>query len=163
MLRRAPAGLGHGGQAREQVVLQTRVSARVLGEHVRLQAKDVPALVGGQFGRHRFVVVELGQVHLRRPARRFVRRGRLQVIQVQMADRRHHHIVAGAGRSKAAFGTAPGHYRGLRRQAALKDFVPADQAAVVLFQEGFQALDDVALHGHLILDAERAHALLHLL
>ncbi len=69
--------------------------------------------------------------------------------------------MALAGCLEAAFGAAPGHHRGLRRQTALKDLVPTDQPPVVLFQEGLQAFDDVALHFHLITGAQLAHARLH--
>ena len=161
LLRLAPAGFGHCGQAREQVVLQALVIAGVLGEHVGLQAEDVLALVRGQFRRHRFEFVDLLQFGGGRAARRLVRGVGLQVVHVHVGDRGHHHVVAFAGSLEPALGATPGHHRGFLRQRAFEDLVPADQAPAVLCQELLQPRDDVALHFHLGAGAGLAHRLLH--
>ena len=159
--RRGPAGLGHRRQPRPGVVFDPGETAGVAGPHVRLQAQDVVTARLLQFGGHRLEGVEgFHRVELRPPGR-FVGRGGLQIVQVQRRHRRHHHVAPLPRRLQAAFGAAPGHHRGLRRQPAFQNLVPADQLLSVAGQDRLQPAHEPALQRGLVGDAQFAHARLH--
>ena len=62
-----------------------------------------------------------------------------------MRRRGHDDRIALPGRPDAPFGAAPRHDGGRRRNAAVENLVPADQAPAVRLQEAFDALRGVAL------------------
>ncbi len=160
-LQRRPRDFRQRRHAREQVVLQPLPGAGVFGPHVGLHPDHVPALRRRQLRRHRVERVDLLHRGELRPARRLVRQVGLQEVQVQGVAGRHHHVVAMGGGLDAAFDATPGHHRGLRRQPALDDLVPADQLAVARLQERFQPLEHVRLQRFFVFQPEPAHVRLH--
>jgi hypothetical protein len=53
--------------------------------------------------------------------------------------------VAGLRRSDAAFGAAPRHHHRTGREAAFKDFIPANHSPVFAGEELFQTMIDPSL------------------
>ena len=58
-----------------------------------------------------------------------------------------------AGRFNAAFGAAPRHDGGFRRQSAFQDLVPADELVSVRGEESLDAADKVTLQFMIVLEA----------
>src|SRR4051812_12530240 len=92
----------------------------------------------------------LGRVHTveREEAADGQRLGRgvsLVVVEVGIVGWAHDHVVTLTGGGDSAGHPAPGHYRRLRCQSALENFVPPNQATAMGPQEALDAADEVAL------------------
>ena len=147
------------GRAREDHVFGTILGADVLGPQVRLHTENVRALRIGQRSRRGIEAIDVLDAHDRpaagtRPIER-------TVVEIERRRRRQHRVVIRGGRRDCAFDAAPGHDRGVRREPAFEDFVPADQAPAVLVEILADALHEVALQLVLILHAELAHPAAH--
>ena len=156
-LRRRPGHFGERRDAREGHVVDARLGAHHLGPEVGLHAEDVFALLLGDGRRHGLESVNHLQRQRVAAARRQVARA-LPVIQVQIRRRREHGVVAGLGRGDGAVDAAPRHDGRVGRNAALEDFIPADDAAAFRLDELGHALDEVALQVMRVGDAELLHA-----
>ena len=77
--------------------------------------------------------------------RRLEARLALVIIEVDGRGRGHDHVVPLARGRDAALHAAPRHDRGLRRQAALEDLVPADEALAAGVEMLLDAADEPAL------------------
>ncbi len=155
----APANLGDGQTARPEHVLEVVVGHHVLAPEIALHAQDHALHVGAQRVGRRVVAVDVGQRDERSGRGGLDRGVVLAVVEVAVAARRHDGLVAAAGCGDASLDAAPRHDRGVGRQTALEDLVPADQSAASGVQVALDAAHEVALQLVDILQSLAAHAL----
>ncbi len=156
-----PGRLGERCGARKRLVFDAAGQPHVLGPRIDLGAEDAARLGRREFRGNRLEVVDVRERHDARPPGRLARRVALPVVEVQDRRRRHHDVVPGARRRDSAGSAAPGHDGRTRGNAALEDFVPADQPASARVEEPADARDEPALERRLVCETELADARLH--
>src|SRR5438034_2239588 len=113
-------------------------------------------LIRAELLRNRLVRVDVGQrVHA---ADRDDLVVALIVIEVRRLLRRHHDVVPRLRGRDAALLTTPAHHRRARREPALEDLVPADEAPPPLREPSVDARDEPALKLLLVPQSELLHS-----
>src|SRR2546430_5229107 len=92
---------------------------------------------------------------------RFGRWVALTVVEICIIRGRHYHIVLCLSGLDTSFNAAPTHDRGIRRQAAFEDLVPADHSFAELVDYFFHTPDKIALHLILVLEPFALFKVLH--
>ena len=127
-----------------------------------MRAEDVAGLLRGEVGWGGIEGVDLGEGD-----GAFEEEGRgvmgvgadvLCVVEVAIGFGAHDDVVAVGGGEASAGHALPGGDGGAGGEAALEDFVPADEAVVAGFEELFDAFDEVALEFVFVLEAFSFHA-----
>ena len=117
-------------------------------------------LVGSDFGPYGLKLVDSFHAVISAPRLRFTGVLSLVVVEVDVVQRHHNHIVPRIGRLDTPLETGPRHHGGVRSQTPFENLVVANHRFAFGVEVLFDAVDEIALQFVFILESFGAFALL---
>ena len=140
-----PLHLAHGQQAGEGHVLEVLRGLDILSPNVGLHADDVALLLGGELRGQWIVGIDAVQREVTLDGHRCIHGLLLVEVEVAAVTGSHDDLVVQTGCLDASRFATPRHHRGMRRQSALQNLVPADDIASAAHHVLLHAVDEPTL------------------
>ena len=140
-----PLHLSHSHQSRISHILQIISRLHILAPKISLRTYYVLLLLRRKTLGQRIVRIHAVQRQIAANGKRSMLRVLLIVVDIAVVARRHYHLVLHLRSLNAAHFASPRHHGGVRRQSALQNLVPADDALSLAVHEPLNAMDEPAL------------------
>ena len=148
--RLRPLHLGHSRQAWQKHIFGQVKLGYVGSPQIGLSTYYMLSKLRGQSLRHRLEAVYI--FHRHKTSERVRLRldiGRLEIVEIAVIRRRHHHVVSHLSSLEAALSASPRHHGGARCKAAFQNLVPAHYTAPITVEILLHSRSKVCLQLHL--------------